>query len=413
MSSLRSHDRDRPSAPPAPQPAGQIDTSLTLLFALAVGVIITNLFAAQTLIGQIAPTFGLGEAAGGLVAMMPLLGYAAGLFFLVPLADLLENRKLILRLIACAVLAATAVAAAPTATALLICLLLLGAACSAIQVLVPIAAAMAPPERRGRVIGDVMSGLMIGIVLSRPLASTMADAFGWRSFYAATALLMILLVLILVRRLSERRPPAQASYRSLIGSLWHLLRAEPVLRRRALTASLGMAAFSLFWTAVALRLAEPPFDLDQGGIALFALVGAGGAIGTPLAGRAGDRGWTRITTIACHLLIVAVFLVAGWSDRTASGMPVPSLVVLAVSAFLLDVAVTGDQTLGRRAVNMLRPEARGRLNALFVGLFFVGGAIGSLVAGTAWSTGGWPVVCAIGAGLGLACLLVDRIGGAD
>jgi predicted MFS family arabinose efflux permease len=271
---------------------------LTGLFATSVGVVVTNLYAPQTLIGLIGPSLGLAEASGGLVSMATLLGYAFGLFLLVPLADLLENRKLIVRMIGCAAISAIAAAFAPSAALLLAILFILGAACSAIHILVPVAASMVSPEQRGRVIGDIMGGLMLGIVLSRPLASIITANFGWRAFYGVSAFALATLAFTLAERLPERRPVARSTYPFLIASLWHLLRAEPVLRRRALTASLTMAAFSLFWTAVALKLMQLPFELDQREIALFALVGAAGAAVTPFVGRAGDLGWTRSGTIA-------------------------------------------------------------------------------------------------------------------
>lgn len=394
-------------SPVETQPQATITGPLILLFATAVGTVATNLFAPQMLVGLIGPALGFDGAAGGLVATATLLGYAAGLFLLVPLADLLENRRLVVRMLGGAVLAAAAAAAAPTGALLLVALLGLGAACSAIQILVPLAASMTPPERRGRVIGDVMSGLIIGILLSRPLASLLADTLGWRAFYGVSALAMGTLTVVLAARLPERRPAARSGYPALIASLWHLLRAEPVLRRRSLTAALVMAAFSLFWTAVALRLAQAPFDLGQRDMALFALVGAGAAVVTPLVGRAGDRGWARTTTVASHGAIVAALCLAAWAGGTGPATPPFALLLMGVSAVLLDAGVTGDQTIGRRAINLLRPEARGRLNALFVGLFFLGGAVGSTAAGIAWASGGWLAVCATGAAFGVAALLVD------
>lgn len=391
-------------------PADGITTRLTMLFAFAVGVIVMNLFAAQTLVGLIGPSLGLTTSTASLVAMATLLGYASGLLLLVPLADLTENRRLTVRLLGCATLAASAAALAPTAATLLLLLFALGAACSAIQILVPIAASMAPVERRGQVIGDVMSGLMIGILLSRPLASLIADTFGWRAFYGASAVMLIALLAVLGPRLPRRQPDVRMTYPSLIASLWHLLRTEPVLRQKALSAALGMAAFSLFWTAIALRLVQPPFDLGQRGIAVFALVGAAGATLTPLFGRAGDRGWTRPVTIVSHLVVMAgaaLALLAGSLDTTTSLVP---LAVMGVAAILLDVGVVGAQTLGRRAINLLQAEARGRINGLFVGIFFLGASIGSAVAGIAWTSGGWTLVCGIGAVFGLLALLVDCFG---
>ncbi len=342
--------------------------------------------------------------------MATLLGYAIGLFLLVPLANLMENRKLIVRMLGCAAISAIAAAFAPSAALLLATLFILGAACSAIHVLVPVAASLVPPEQRGRVIGDVMGGLMIGIVLSRPLASVITANFGWRAFYGVSACALATLTFTLAARLPERWPAARSTYPFLIASLWHLLRAEPVLRRRALTASLTMAAFSLFWTAVALRLMQSPFELDQGEIALFALVGAAGAAATPLVGRAGDLGWTRSGTITSHLLMVAAFALAGWAGSSHVATPLLPLILMGAGAVLLDIGVVGDHNLGRRVINLLQPEALGRLNGLFVGLFFLGGAAGAATAGIAWAWGGWIAVCLIGAACGIAALLVDWTG---
>jgi predicted MFS family arabinose efflux permease len=382
---------------------------LTLLFATAIGVIATNLFASQTLVGLIGPSLGIDAAASGLVAMATFLGYAAGLFLLVPLADRFENRALVVRLLGGAVIAAGLAALAPSGPALLAVLFVLGAACSAIQILVPIAAAMAPPERSGRVIGDVMSGLMVGVMLSRPVASLVADAWGWRMFYAISAAAMALLTVLLAVRWPRRKPAATAAYPALIASLWHLMLSEPVLRRCALTAALMMAAFSVFWTSVALRLAESPYGLDQRGIALFALVGAGGTLVTPLAGRAGDLGWARPVIVGSHLLMIAALAVAAWTDSLSSESSRWRLVLMVASAILINVALVGDQTIGRRDINLVRPEARGRMNGLFVGLFFVGGALGSAVAGLAWAAGGWPVTCTAGAAFGVAALIAGAV----
>jgi predicted MFS family arabinose efflux permease len=398
-----------PERPPAVE---TITRPMILLFAIAAGVIVTNLFAPQTLVGPIAASLGIGARSSGLIATATLLGYAAGLFLLVPLADLLENRRLILRLLSIAALAAGLVCLAPSAPTLLVLLFLLGAVCSAIQILVPIAAGLAPAAERGRVIGEVMSGLMVGILLARPLASLVADAYGWRSFYGVSAASLAVLTIVLAMALPRRQPLAQAAYPALIASLWHLLRREPVLRRRALTASLAMASFSLFWTAVALRLGSAPFDLGQRGVALFALVGAGGAVVTPLAGRMGDRGWTRPATIVAHLVTISALALAAWAGTAEIGA-LPALVLMGLAAVLLDVGVTGDQTLGRRAINLLNPEARGRINGLFVGLFFLGGAIGSALTGAAWTWGGWPAVCAIGAGFAAVALVTDFAGQPD
>jgi predicted MFS family arabinose efflux permease len=383
---------------------------MTWLFAAATGVIVLNLFASQTLIGPIAASFRLGDSAAGLVSMATLLGYATGLFLLVPLADLVENRALVVVMLSVALLSAAAAAATAVASGFLAALFVLGAACSAIQILLPMAASMAPPERRGRVVGDVASGMMIGIVLSRPCASFIAHLWSWRAFYAACAVTLGVVVVVLAAALPQRRPSLRASYPALLASLWQLIRTEPVLRQRALTAALVMAAFSVFWTTVALRLAMAPFHLGQSGIGLFALAGASGAVAAPVTGRFGDHGWARGTLVLCHGLIIVSAALAAWCGSAGGSSPLVALSAMAASAVLLDFGVIGDQTLGRRAVNLLRPEARGRLNALFVGLFFLGGAVGSAVTGVAWALGGWLAVCAACAGFGAIALLVDGHG---
>ena len=380
---------------------------IATIFAFSAGVIVTNLFAPQTLVGLIGPSIGLTLAQCGLVAMASMLGYAAGLFLLVPLADLVETRRLVVTMVLTAAMAATVVALAATALLLLGALFVLGAACSAIQILVPAAAAMAPPDRRGSVIGNVMAGVMTGILLSRPLASIVADNFGWRTFYGTGATAMICVAAVLAYAVPRTMPESRISYPALIGSMWELFRSEPKLRRRALTAGLVMAAFSLYWTSVALRLEQSPFYLDQKGIAIFALMGVAGVAATPIVGWFGDKGWTRHVTIASHVVLTSAFALASGADWLPAEAATSLLVPMGAGAILLDVGLTGDQILGRRTVALLNPIARGRLNALFVGLFFLGGAAGSTLAGLAWTSGGWPLVCVIGAACGISALIVD------
>lgn len=374
---------------------------MTLFFAATVGVIVMGLFAAQPLTGPISADLRLPPGLTGLVAMLPQLGYAAGLVLLVPLVDLLENRRLIvMTLVACA--AALALPAfTRSGTVFLLATLAAGAASSVIQMLVPMAASMAPEAQRGRAVGNVMSGLMLGILLSRPLASLIAGTAGWRAFYALAALANAAIAAVLALRLPPRVPSATDGYRALLASMGRLLADEPVLRRHALSAALAMAAFSAFWTAVGLRLAQPPFGLDLHGIALFAFAGASGAIVTPLAGRAGDRGHGPAARRIAHVTMLAALTVlgiagAGWFGFDAHAHRGVALALLAGGAALLDAGVIVDQTIGRREINLLNPAARGRLNGLFVGLFFVGGALGAALAGSAWAWDGWRAVCGVG-----------------
>jgi predicted MFS family arabinose efflux permease len=402
---------------PFTKPANEtLTAALTLFFAAAVGVIVVNLSAAQPLTGPVSRALNLPRELAGLIAMLPQLGYAAGLLLLVPLCDLLENRRLIVRTLVCCAAFLALSSLARSGWLFLASVFMAGATSSVIQMLVPMAAAMADESRRGRAVGNVMSGLMLGILLSRPLASVIAGSFGWRAFYGIEAAADALLAVVLYLRLPSHVPHASARYAELLGSLWTLLRSEPVLQRRATLAALALGAFSAFWTAIALLLAQPPFSLGMQGIAAFALAGATGAIVTPLAGYLGDRGAGRVTQIASHLLMIAAVLVlavagAGWGGFSPAAHPVLALALLVAGAAALDAGVITDQTLGRRAINLINPSARGRLNALFVGIFFVGGAIGAALSGAAWAWAGWSGVCIVALGFTVAVFLfgfVDR-----
>lgn len=378
-----------------------LTATMTVFFAGAVGVIVMNLFAAQPLTGVIVRSLHLQPALAGLTAMLPQLGYAAGLVLLVPLCDLLENRRLIVCTLSCCAGFLAVAMVSDSRIVFLLALFLAGAASSVIQMLVPMAASMARESHRGRAVGNVMSGLMLGILLSRPTASLIAGAVGWRAFYGFAALADALLAVTLYMKLPARLPSAVTSYLPLLRSLWILLRSEPVLQRNATSAALVMAAFSAFWTAIGLRLAQPPFNFNMNGIALFALAGAAGAIMTPLAGRAGDLGAGRKALLAGHLMMLMALVFigvagAGWGGFSASAHPVLACAMLVAGAGALDAGVVTDQTLGRRAINLLGSAARGRLNGLFVGVFFIGGALGAVLSGTALALAGWSGVCSIG-----------------
>jgi predicted MFS family arabinose efflux permease len=391
------------------QPATVAQRAPVLLFTITVAVLITNLFGPQTLVGLMAAHFGLSTAASGTMAMVSTIGYSVGLFFIVPLADLIENRRLIITMLACASLCAIGVILAPNAYVLFPLLFVLGACCTVIQILMPTAAAMTEPAQRGRVLGDIMGGLMVGILLSRPAASFLAGVWDWKGFFVASAICSALLFATLAIRLPERRPPTSLTYGALIGSLWELLRNEPVLLKRAIMAAIVMAAFNIFWTSIVFVLNAAPFHFEQHGIALFTLVGAGGAVVTPLVGRMADKGYGQRATNIAHIVLILGFGVAAIGGLVYS-LPIYLLLgCLGLSAITLDVGVLGNHTVGRQMINMLSPEARGRINALFVGIFFLGGAIGSTAASMLWVTGGWATVCLGGAMCGLLSFIADCI----
>jgi len=374
--------------------------ALTWLFATACGLIVANLYYAQPLVGLIGPELGLRPDAISLVVTLTQLGYGLGLLVLVPLGDLLENRRLVVTLLVATAVSLAITASAPDAAVFLAATLLMGVSASAAQILVPFAASLAPAATRGRVVGNVMSGLLTGILLARPLSSLIADLAGWRAIYALSAGAVLVLTVLLRLRLPPRHPPdaTHRHYGRLLASLWQLFRSTPVLRRRAAYHAAMFGAFSLFWTAIALELSAPPLDYTQRGIALFALAGAAGALSAPFAGRWADRGWTRPITGAVLLLSAIAFGLAAAADW------LHSVALLVVVALLLDFCVSTNLVLGQRAIYALGDAVRSRLNALYMAMFFGGGAIGSALAGFLWVHGGWPRVCEVGAGASLLAL---------
>lgn len=368
------------------------------LLAFAAGAGAANLYYAQPLISLIAADIDLAPSLASFVVTLGQLGYIAGLLLLVPLGDIVENRGLIAVILVCATAGLTLAATATAAPYFLAAALIFGVGSVVAQIAVPFAAHLAPPENRGQKVGTVVSGLMTGILLARPVSSMVAHWFGWRAVFGLAALLMLALAVGLRLALPARRPSTAASYRSVVGSLLPLLRGTPLLRRRAAHQAAMFGVFTLFWTAVPLLLEGPRFGLDQQGIAFFALAGAASVVISPVAGWIADRGWSRGATAGAFLLAILGFLV------TAIGAAIDSLATLIAGAIALDLAVTANLVFGQRALFMLASDIRARLNALYIATFFFGGAVGSAVASPLYAYGGWSLVSAAAVGTLLAAL---------
>jgi len=365
---------------------------LTFLFAASCGFVAANLYYGQPLAGLISADLGFSPAATGLIVTLTQIGYGLGLLLLVPLADLFENRRLILTLTVGSALALIGAAFSSTPGMFLTASLCIGLASVAAQVLVPFAASMAPDATRGQVVGNVMSGLLCGIMLARPFASLVAEASSWHMVYYVTAAVMIALGIVLRANLPVRVPHTKLRYGELLASMGHLALNSRVLQRRALYQAGMFGAFSLFWTTAPLLLASPAFGISQSGIALFALAGAAGAIASPIAGRLADRGMTKVASTLAMLLGMGSFLISHF----ATDGSLTALILLTAAAILLDFGVTTNLVCGQRAIYGLSPEHRGRLNGLFMATFFTGGAIGSALGGWAYATGGWNMAAWIG-----------------
>jgi predicted MFS family arabinose efflux permease len=368
------------------------------LLAFAAGATVANLYYSQPLLASIAAEFGVSAAAASSISTATQLGYAAGLLFLVPLGDAFERRRLIVITTLCIVGALVLVAMARTLPALIAASAILGATTVAPQLIVPFAAHIAPAAQRGRVIGTVTSGLLLGIVLSRSVSGFAAGYLGWRTTYLAAAGAMVVLALFLRMRLPAEPPAVDLKYGELLRSLGTLVRRQPLLRRHALIGAFGFGAYSMFWTSLAFHLAELSPTYGPKTVGAFGVVGAAGALVAPVAGRMADRYGSRLLNASGLLLVVLSFSMMAVSGR--------SLLVLAVAVVLLDGGAQVSNIANQSRVFSLNPELRNRLNAIYMVAFFVGGGCGSLAAGYAWEHGGWEIVCAGGALFAIAGLAV-------
>jgi len=378
-----------------------ISASLTILLATACGIIVANLYYAQPLVGLISTAIGLSTSSAGLIVTLTQIGYVVGLLFVVPLGDIVENRKLVVVSLLLSAVALIATVFVKHGIFFLVASFFIGLGSVAAQVLVPFASYLASEATRGRVVGNVMSGLLLGIMLSRPISSLVADIWGWNAIFALSAAVIIILAIVLSKVLPIRKPTANTHYAALLGSMWQLLRTTSILRRRAIYHACVFGTFSLFWTTVPLLLSSPTFHFSQKAIALYALVGVAGAVAAPVAGRLADRGWTRPAT-GIALAIVIISLLLPLVIRSSS--PV-GIAVLVIAAILLDMGVSANLVLSQRLIFSLGPEVRSRLNGLFMAIFFLGGAIGSSVGGWAYASGGWSVALWVGIAFPVIALL--------
>jgi len=377
-----------------------ISTVLTLLLATACGLLAANIYYAQPLAGPIAGAIGLPASSTGLIVTLTQLGYGAGLLLIAPMGDLFENRKLTIILILVAAVGLLVSGFSHSPLPFLLAALVTGLGTVAVQVLVPYAAHMAPEESRGRVVGNVMSGLMLGIMLARPVASFITQISNWTVVFYLSSAGMALLALLLSIVLPKREPTANLTYVALIGSMWRLLRTTPVLRRRAIYHACLFGAFSLFWTTTPLLLTSV-FHLNQGEIALFALAGVAGAIAAPIAGRVADRGLTKPATALAMICVATAFLITHIAPQGSHA----ALALLVVAAVVLDFGVAANMTLGQRTLFALGGEFRARLNGLYMTTFFMGAAAGSAVGGWAFAQHGWSLTSWIGFALPVVALL--------
>ena len=384
------------TGPVAPAPP-RLSGGLVALMAVATGAVVANLYYAQPLLPEIAHAFGAGTAAVSLVITCTQVGYAAGLLLVVPLGDLHPRRRLAPLMFALSAGALVLCAVSPSLWVLAAGSVAVGLTSVAGQVMVPFAADLASPERRGRVVARIMTGLLLGILLARTVSGLLAQAAGWRTVYWLSAAVMLVFAAVLYRALPGEADRPPSSWRRLVGSSLALLGAEPVLRRRALHGAAVFAAFSVLWTSLAFLLAGPPYHYPNAVIGLFGLVGAAGVLAANLAGKLADASRVGATTVVAGLAVAASFAVL-WAGRT-------SVAALIVGIIVLDIGTQSMQITNQAVIYGLRPDARSRINSAYMVCYFAGGALGSLASGAVYAADGWTGVCLLGGACGLVSLV--------
>jgi predicted MFS family arabinose efflux permease len=375
--------------------------ALVLTMAAATGLSVANIYYSQPMLGLMEA-----EVAGRAVTYVPTatqLGYAAGLLLLVPLGDLVERKRLIV--VQCLALAGALalVAIAPTGGLLLCAALLVGLLGSVAQQIVPFAANLAPDESRGSIVGTVMAGLLCGILLSRTVAGLVAGLSDWRTMFWLAVPLTLATAALMALQLPRSRPqPGGLTYGGLLASLWSLWRQFPALRLATYTQCCQFGVFSVFWTILALRLQEPRFGLGPEAAGLFGILGVAGVLAAPVAGRISDRsGPHRVIVLASAVSLAAWLVFAFW--QSVAGM--------VVGVLLLDLGVQASQISNQSIIYALAPEARSRINTVYMAMMFLAGAASSGAATAAWHAWGWTGVSVLGiaiAALGLALQTLRR-----
>ncbi|MCL7495069.1 MFS transporter [Streptomyces sp. MCA2] len=364
---------------------------VVILFAVACGAAVANVYFSQPLLVTMGHDLAMSPALVGSVVTLTHVGYGLGLFFLVPLGDVADRRLLIVTQLLLLVVALAVVASAHTAAILLAGMAATGLLAVVTQTLVAFAASLAPPAGRGRVVGLVTSGVVIGILLARTASGLMADLAGWRSVYLASASLTALLALVLYRVLPRHSdaPPTTLRYGQLLRSTITLFARERLLRLRALFGLLTFAAFSTLWSSVALPLSGAPYFLSHSAIGALGLIGVAGALAATVAGRLNDRGLSRRTTGIALALLAASWLPLAFTRS--------SLWSLVVGVILLDLAVQAVHVTNQALIYALHPDAGSRLIGGYMVFYSIGSATGALAATSLYTVAGWGAVCTLGA----------------
>ncbi|HRB72500.1 MFS transporter [Flavobacterium sp. WV_118_3] len=366
--------------------------------AIATGLIVANLYYCQPLIILIAKEFAIPEDQAGTITYLTQAGYAIGMFFMVPLGDKLERKKQIQFTTLAAVVALIIAATASNFRMLQIASFLIGAASIVPQLILPLSASLASPEQRGKVIGTVMSGLLVGILISRTVSGFIGAWLGWRGMFWIAAVLCLLIVVVIQKKFPVNKPDFKGTYGELLQSLFSLIKTQPMLREATLINALSFAQFGAFWTTMVLLLSGDPFNFNSATIGLFGIVGASGALAAPLVGKLGDKGNPRVVIGYGCLLLLISFIVFYFSSE--------SMIGIMIGIVFIDVGLQSVHISNQTRVYSLLPEARNRMNTVYMSFSFLGTALGSAFGLWLWNFGKWQAFSIGGAMLSVASIII-------
>jgi predicted MFS family arabinose efflux permease len=375
----------------------QLSSALITLMAVAIGVIVANLYYLQPLLHQISKNFHVGTARASLLMTLIQVGYAVGLAFVVPLGDIWPRRRLVVGIFVLAAVTMGVAATLTSFTLLAIITLVIGLSSVGGQVLVPLAADLAEPSQRGRVIGRVMSGLLMGILLSRTVSGLIAQVAGWRTVYWAAAGLLAVMAVVLHRALPDEPARERVAYRKLVAGVFSLYATQRLLRRRAYLGALIFACNSTLWTTLSFLLAGKPFHYSNAVIGLFGLFGVAGVLAANAAGHQADRQRAHLSTIVASLLLLASFGILALGRDT--------VVLLALGIMVLDAGMQGLQITNQSVIYSILPDGRSRMNSAYMVAAFAGASLGSFLAGQLYAHYGWYGDCWLGGVLSVALLI--------
>ena len=371
----------------------ELPKSMIFVLAFTVATVVANNYYVQPILSDISSSLGIAKSSAGIIITLIQAGYGLGVLFLVPLGDMVESKKLSLFMLAATILGVLGLAFTETFSLYCVAALVTGIGASLIQLLIPFAAGLVAPEKKGKIVGTLMSGLMLGVMLSRPIASFLTATFSWHAVFIFSAILMFFVGILIAFYIPKQEVvETNLKYSNLLKSMVTLWKENEILRRRSIYQAFLFGSFCLFWTASPLYLASDYFNFDQKQIALFALAGVTGAIVAPYAGTAADKGKIKQATF----LALAISCLSYIIGHTFSPGSTYAVIALVLAAVFLDAGITANLVLGQRSIFSIAEDSRSRVNGIYVATIFVGGGIGSALGAYTFAKGGWDLSSLIG-----------------